>query len=251
MYADLWGRGAVQRSGEFDRKIELKSLPRDLVPYLKFPTSSIDFRKFLNLQVRPPTSNIDLFDIFRFVQEQEKIGHSSFSSSAEGLTVTMTAARVPGGPPYTFMYRGKIENARPKPVRLLSRSYEFVNAQGQVETKVPKNSVAACGVVGHTPLIGPGENFVFYSGVTLSTGTGLWRGQFQLCEDDEDFDVDEVKTLPLVQRYAVLTERGVNKFEVDLPVVRFSPTLTQVLDPLEYFMFCSLMSISFTNNKFS
>jgi hypothetical protein len=100
---------------------------------------------------------------------------------------------------------------------------------------VPKNSVAAYGIVGHTPLIGPGENFVFHSGVTLSTATGLWRGHFQFCEDDDDFDADEVKMLPLVQRYAVLAERGVNKFEVDLPVVTLSTKLTQVLDPIELY----------------
>ena len=149
---------------------------------------------------------------------------SSFQGAKDGIQMTMTTARVPGGPPYTFMYRGKIENvSRTKPVRLLSRSYEFVNGQGQVETKVPKNSASACGIVGHT---------------------GLWRGQFQFCEDADDFDAEEIKSLPLVQRFAVLADRGVNKFEVDLPVVRFSTTLTEVLDPSLEFYFSVFLFIS-------
>jgi uncharacterized protein affecting Mg2+/Co2+ transport len=131
------------------------------------------------------------------------------------------------------MYRGKVFNGRATPVRLLSRSYEFANAQGHVETRVAKNSVTACGVVGHTPLIGSGESFVFYSGVTLSTSNGLWRGQLQFCEDDDDFNVQEIKNLPLVQRYAALVEQGVNNFELELPVVRFSPSLVEVLDAVE------------------
>ncbi|MBX3585070.1 MAG: Co2+/Mg2+ efflux protein ApaG [Ramlibacter sp.] len=86
---------------------------------------------------------------------------------------------------YSFSYTITITNAGEVPAQLIARHWLIGNAQGQTE------EVKGLGVVGHQPLLSPGESFQYTSGCRLRTPTGTMRGSyFCVAEDGERFEVD-------------------------------------------------------------
>ncbi|MBI5275073.1 MAG: Co2+/Mg2+ efflux protein ApaG [Burkholderiales bacterium] len=86
---------------------------------------------------------------------------------------------------YSFAYTITITNAGEIPAQLISRHWIITNANGQVE------EVKGLGVVGHQPLLKPGEAFEYTSGCRLRTAHGTMRGSyFCVAEDGERFEVD-------------------------------------------------------------
>jgi ApaG protein len=84
---------------------------------------------------------------------------------------------------YGFAYTVTITNAGQVTAQLISRHWEIVDANGHVE------EVKGLGVVGHQPLLKPGESFQYSSGSRLRTPTGAMHGTyFCVAEDGERFE---------------------------------------------------------------
>lgn len=85
---------------------------------------------------------------------------------------------------YSFAYTITITNSGEIPAQLISRHWIITDAMGQNE------EVKGLGVVGHQPLLKPGEAFEYTSGCRLRTATGSMRGSyFCVAEDGERFEV--------------------------------------------------------------
>jgi ApaG protein len=84
---------------------------------------------------------------------------------------------------YGFAYTVTITNTGLVAAQLISRHWEIVDANGHVE------EVKGLGVVGHQPLLKPGESFQYSSGSRLRTATGAMHGTyFCVAEDGERFE---------------------------------------------------------------
>ena len=86
---------------------------------------------------------------------------------------------------YVFAYAVTIKNTGSVAAQLISRHWVITDANNQVQ------EVRGLGVVGHQPLLQPGEQFEYTSGTRLRTPTGTMHGSyFCVAEDGEKFDVD-------------------------------------------------------------
>jgi ApaG protein len=86
---------------------------------------------------------------------------------------------------FSFAYTITISNTGEVPAQLISRHWLITNGLGQVE------EVKGLGVVGHQPLLKPGESFEYTSGCRLRTPSGSMQGSyFCVAEDGERFEVD-------------------------------------------------------------
>ena len=86
---------------------------------------------------------------------------------------------------YSFAYTITITNTGEAPAQLISRHWIIGNASGEQE------EVKGLGVVGHQPLLKPGESFQYSSGCRLRTPSGTMHGDyFFVSEDGERFDVE-------------------------------------------------------------
>ena len=86
---------------------------------------------------------------------------------------------------FSFAYTITITNVGEVAAQLISRHWLIANAAGEVE------EVKGLGVVGHQPLLKPGEAFQYTSGCRLRTPSGSMQGSyFCVAEDGERFDVE-------------------------------------------------------------
>jgi ApaG protein len=86
---------------------------------------------------------------------------------------------------FSFAYTITITNTGEVPAQLIARHWIIANAAGEVE------EVKGLGVVGHQPLLKPGESFQYTSGCRLRTPSGTMQGSyFCVAEDGERFDVE-------------------------------------------------------------
>jgi ApaG protein len=86
---------------------------------------------------------------------------------------------------HTFAYTITITNSGDVPAQLISRHWTITNGAGEIE------EVKGLGVVGHQPLLKPGESFQYSSGCRLRTPTGTMQGSyFFVAEDGERFDIE-------------------------------------------------------------
>lgn len=84
---------------------------------------------------------------------------------------------------YAFAYTITITNTGEVPAQLIARHWIIDDANGHTE------EVKSLGVVGHQPLLRPGESFQYTSGTRLGTPTGTMRGSFFcVAEDGERFE---------------------------------------------------------------
>jgi ApaG protein len=84
----------------------------------------------------------------------------------------------PAGGRYVFAYTITIRNLGNVPAQLVSRHWIITDAEGHVQ------EVRGLGVVGHQPLLKPGESFEYTSGCALSTPVGTMRGAYQMVAED-------------------------------------------------------------------
>ena len=85
---------------------------------------------------------------------------------------------------HSFAYKVTITNTGEVPAQLISRHWIISNAAGQTE------EVRGLGVVGHQPLLQPGQSFQYTSGCRLRTASGSMHGSyFFVAEDGHRFDV--------------------------------------------------------------
>ena len=84
---------------------------------------------------------------------------------------------------FGFAYTVTITNTGEVTAQLVSRHWVIVDANGQLE------EVKGLGVVGHQPLLKPGESFQYTSGSRLRTPSGTMHGSyFFVAEDGERFE---------------------------------------------------------------
>lgn len=84
---------------------------------------------------------------------------------------------------YSFAYTITVTNAGSVAAQLIARHWTIVDAHGHVE------EVKGLGVVGHQPLLRPGESFQYTSGCRLRTASGTMHGSyFVVAEDGERFE---------------------------------------------------------------
>ena len=93
-------------------------------------------------------------------------------------------SREPDGP-YGFAYTVVIQNTGDITAQLVARHWIITDAAGKVE------QVRGLAVVGHQPLLKPGESFEYTSGTRLDTPYGSMRGTFFcMTEDAQPFDAE-------------------------------------------------------------
>lgn len=84
---------------------------------------------------------------------------------------------------FAFAYTVSIVNEGSVPSQLISRHWLIEDESG------PVAEVRGLGVVGHQPLLQPGEHFEYTSGSQLRTATGSMRGSyFFVAEDGHRFE---------------------------------------------------------------
>lgn len=84
---------------------------------------------------------------------------------------------------YVFAYTITITNTGDIASQVISRHWVITDAEAHVE------EVKGLGVVGHQPLLSPGETFEYTSGTALATPNGSMRGSyFVVAEDGTRFE---------------------------------------------------------------
>ncbi|MBU6272722.1 MAG: Co2+/Mg2+ efflux protein ApaG [Betaproteobacteria bacterium] len=89
----------------------------------------------------------------------------------------------PSAGQYAFAYTVRITNAGTVPAQLISRHWVITDGNGKVV------EVKGLGVVGHQPLLAPGQSFEYTSGSQIATPAGSMHGSyFCVAEDGERFE---------------------------------------------------------------
>lgn len=87
--------------------------------------------------------------------------------------------------PYVFAYTVTIRNTGKITAQLVARHWTITNAEGKQE------EVRGLAVVGHQPVLKPGEQFEYTSGTRLDTPHGQMRGiYFCMTEDADPFEAE-------------------------------------------------------------
>lgn len=79
---------------------------------------------------------------------------------------------------YVFSYTVTIANEGGETVQLRTRHWIITDGRGQIE------EVKGPGVVGHQPVLKPGQAFRYTSGCVLKTPRGTMHGTYQMLRDD-------------------------------------------------------------------
>ena len=83
---------------------------------------------------------------------------------------------------YVFAYTISIKNTGQVTAQIISRHWIITDATNKVD------EVRGLGVVGHQPLLAPGEVFEYTSGTAMGTPQGSMKGSFFcVAEDGEQF----------------------------------------------------------------
>ena len=89
----------------------------------------------------------------------------------------------PGASRYVFAYTITIRNSGNVASQVISRHWLISDTDGNLQ------EVTGLGVVGHQPLLRPGEQFEYTSGTALATPAGSMRGEyFAVAEDGTRFE---------------------------------------------------------------
>jgi ApaG protein len=84
---------------------------------------------------------------------------------------------------FVFSYTITIQNTGTVPSQLISRHWVITDANNHVQ------QVRGLGVVGHQPLLKPGEQFEYTSGTQMATPQGSMFGEyFCVAEDGHQFE---------------------------------------------------------------
>ena len=102
---------------------------------------------------------------------------------------------------FFWAYTIEITNRGAETVQLKTRHWRITDAHGRLQ------EVRGAGVVGEEPVLKPGENFEYTSGVPLPTPSGFMAGSYgMVTATGEHFDI-EIPAFSLDSSYA---ERTIN-----------------------------------------
>jgi ApaG protein len=108
---------------------------------------------------------------------------SKYQFSCEVLPHYLPEQSAPEDDVYGFAYTVTITNTGDVAAQLISRHWVISDAKGHTE------EIKGLGVIGHQPLLKPGESFQYSSGSRLRTPTGTMHGSyFFVAEDGERFE---------------------------------------------------------------
>ena len=79
---------------------------------------------------------------------------------------------------FVFAYTVTLQNTGNIPAQLISRHWLITDSGGAVQ------EVRGLGVVGHQPLLAPGQHFEYTSGCALATPVGTMQGSYQMTAED-------------------------------------------------------------------
>ena len=79
---------------------------------------------------------------------------------------------------HVFAYTIEIRNTGNVAAQLISRHWVITDGNGEVQ------EVRGLGVVGHQPLLAPGQSFEYTSGCQLATPVGTLKGSYQMTAED-------------------------------------------------------------------
>jgi ApaG protein len=106
-----------------------------------------------------------------------------YQFSCEAVPQYLPEQSAPEDHVYGFSYTVTVTNTGEVTAQLISRHWVISDANGHNE------EVKGLGVVGHQPLLKPGESFQYTSGSRLRTPTGTMHGSyFCVAEDGERFE---------------------------------------------------------------
>ncbi len=103
---------------------------------------------------------------------------SIYQFTCEAVPQYLSEQSAPEDAVFAFAYTVTITNTGQIAAQLISRHWVIENELGQTE------EVKGLGVVGHQPLLQPGEAFEYTSGTRLATPTGRMKGSFFCVADD-------------------------------------------------------------------
>lgn len=123
----------------------------------------------------------------------------------QGIRVTVRAEYIPerSAPAedrWAFAYTVRIGNESDRTVQLVSRHWIITDATGHVE------EVQGAGVVGHQPVLEPGEYFEYTSWCLLRTARGTMHGTYQMVREDQTRFDAEIAPFGLVAPAATPSE---------------------------------------------
>lgn len=102
----------------------------------------------------------------------------------EVQTQYLAADSLPASRQYVFAYIVTIRNTGKVAAQLIARHWDIEDADGHTQV------VDGLGVVGHQPLLQPGEAFQYTSSAALRTPMGMMSGHyFCVAEDGARFEV--------------------------------------------------------------
>lgn len=127
-------------------------------------------------------------------QEKQGIHMAAYEFTVSVKTQYLEEQSEPERSHYVFAYTITIKNTGQVAAQLISRHWVIIDANNHRE------EVRGLGVVGHQPLLKPGEQFEYTSGTALATPQGTMAGSyFCVAEDGEQFEAkvpEFVLTLP-------------------------------------------------------
>ena len=113
-----------------------------------------------------------------------------YTATTRGIEVTVTPRFMPESSApeqgrYFWAYTVAITNKGGETVQLKTRHWRITDAHGRLQ------EVRGAGVVGEEPVLKPGENFEYTSGVPLPTPSGFMTGTYgMVTAAGETFDID-------------------------------------------------------------
>jgi len=108
----------------------------------------------------------------------------TYQFKIEATPTYLSSAEEVGQILYHFAYSVTFTNTGSVPAQLISRHWVINDAEGHTE------EVKGLGVIGHQPLLNPGESFQYASGARLRTSHGTMHGSFFfVAADGHRFDV--------------------------------------------------------------
>lgn len=131
----------------------------------------------------------------RLAMNQLQTKSTETGISIQSYPVFIPGHSLPEESRFFFSYTIEIRNDRPTPVQLMERHWIIINGDGVRE------DVHGPGVVGKTPLIQPGESFVYTSFCPLNTAWGTMEGFYSMRGHEGD-----VFTVP-IPRFILAPDR--------------------------------------------
>ena len=96
---------------------------------------------------------------------------------------------------YLWAYDIQIENQGEETVQIVTRKWLITDSLGRTEM------LTGGGIIGHNPVLGPGNGFRYQSGVPLGTPSGIMSGDFELENANGERFWVQVPTLSLDSPY--------------------------------------------------